>query len=629
MRLALGQRHLAVRSRSYRRPSNRAWRMLLAAGLIAAVGYAGHTLFGRVGSSSGGQLGTFIIKDAYSGGPLSGAQVTIVPLACPDGACRPVETTATGVVARMFHANTHGEVRARLGSERVAVYATQREYDTRQIELPWPPTETATLALRPTWVTGRVMLLDQPLANTRIQALLPEKEQGIIATTDNDGNYRLSGVPDGANLIVDAPNVSRQPHPIERRTVVDLTLRPDIVNGVVRDPQGKPVTGVTVVAGSAVTATDQEGKYTLNGVDEGATVVVKGIGYLPQQFPLGANLTQDVTLQPFVAKGLYVQAPIVADPAQFNKVMNLIATRDVNTLVVDLKDNTGTVYYDTKVALAREVGAVDPILNIPQLIQTLHAKNVYAIARIVVMEDPIAAAKRPDLAIKDARTGKVWRTDGGQPWLNPTNPQVWQYITDLAVEAANLGFDEVQFDYVRFPSDGALNATEYGPTFNGGAQERRAAITGFLKLAKTRLAPTRALLGADVFGITAWLKNDNGIGQQFEDLVALVDVICPMDYPSHYSRGFNGWDIPNNFPYDVIKDSLQEREQRIPGVAHKTRPWLQAFTYGPGVEYGTEQVYAQIQAANEMQSSGYLLWNVSSAYDPAWIPPKPQPKPAG
>src|SRR5258708_5833859 len=129
MRLALGQRHLAVRTHSYHRPSNRAWRMLVAAGLIAAVGYTGYTLLGRVSTSSSGQLGTFVIKDAYSGSPVPGAQVTIVPLACPDGVCRPSETTPEGVVARMFNTDARGEVRARLGNERVAVYATQREYD--------------------------------------------------------------------------------------------------------------------------------------------------------------------------------------------------------------------------------------------------------------------------------------------------------------------------------------------------------------------------------------------------------------------------------------------------------------------------------------------------------------------
>ncbi len=603
--------------------------MLVGAGAIAAVGYGAYTFVGHIGARYAGQVGIFIVKDAYSGNPVAGAQVTVIPLTCPDGACKPAETTAQGVVARKFSANARGEVHARLLSERVAVVASQREYDARPFELSWPPTEPATLTLRPAWVAGRITSLGQPLANVKVRAVVPGKEPEASATTDADGHYRLTGVPDGANLIVDAPNISRSPHPIEHRTVLDLALRPDVITGVARDPQGRPLSGLTVAAGEIITQTDANGAYRLEGVGDGVPLIVKGVGYLPQTIPLGTNLTQDVTLQPFVAKGVYMQAPLAADPAQLDRVMNLIATKDLNTLVVDLKDNNGVVYYDSKVPLAREVGAVQPILNVPQLLQTLHAKHIYAIARIVVMEDPIAATKRPDLAVKDARTGKVWRTTAGQAWLNPTNPQVWQYVSDLAEEAANLGFDEVQFDYVRFPSDGNLNVAEYGPTFNGGPQERRAAITGFLKMAHAKIAPTRALIGADIFGITAWQKDDNGIGQQFEDIAALVDVICTMDYPSHFSRGFNGWDIPNNYPYDVIKQSLIEREKRVPGVAKKTRPWLQAFTYGPGVEYGTAQIDAQIQACTEMQSSGYLLWNITSKYDPAWLPPKPIPMAAG
>lgn len=597
--------------------------MVIAAGVIAAVGYGAYTLVGHIGTGGVGQLGTFIVKDAYSGSPVAGAQVTVIPLVCPDDACKPAETTAQGIVGRQFHANARGEVHARLLSARVTVVASQREYDERRLELAWPPSEPATLALRPTWIAGRITALGQPLANIKVQAALPGTEPEASTTTDADGRYRLTGVPDGANLIVDAPNVSHRPHPIAHQTAMDLALRPDVITGVVRDRQGQPVPGVTVAAGGAVAQTDTGGAYRLDGVDDGVPLIVKGVGYLPQTIPLGANLTQDVALQPFVAKGVYMQAPAAADPAQLDRVMNLIAAKDLNTLVVDLKDNNGVVYYDSHVPLAREVGAVQPILNVPQLLQTLHAKNIYAIARIVVMEDPIAATKRPDLAIKDGRTGKVWRTTAGQPWLNPTNPQVWQYISDLAVEAATLGFDEVQFDYVRFPSDGALNVTEYGPNFTGGQKERRDAITGFLKTAGAKLAPTRALMGADIFGITAWEKDDNGIGQQFEDLAALVDVICPMDYPSHFSRGFNGWDIPNNYPYDVIKQSMVEREQRVPGVAKKTRPWLQAFNYGPGVDYGAPQIDAQIKACNEMQSAGYLLWNITSMYDPAWLAPKP------
>jgi hypothetical protein len=490
------------------------------------------------------------------------------------------------------------------------------------MDLRWPPAEPISLSLRPTWLTGRITAQGEPLANVQVQALAPGSDQGPTAMTDADGRYRLTDVPEEASLVVDAPNVTPRPHMVGRQTAFDLALRPDVVTGVVRDPQGRPVPGLTVVAGGVAGQTDANGAYRLGGVDDNATLLVKGVGYRAQQFPLGSRLTQDVTVQPFVAKGIYAEAPSAADPGKLQKLLDLIDAKDLNTLVVDLKDNNGFVYYDSHVPLAREVGAIQPILDVPTLLKTLHARNVYAIARIVVMEDPIAATKRPDLAIRDARNGRVWRTTQGQPWLNPTSPQVWAYVSDLAKEAADLGFDEVQFDYVRFPSDGALNATEYGPAFTGGPDQRRAAITALLRKAHDTLTPTPALLGADIFGITAWLKGDNGIGQQFEDLAALVDVICPMDYPSHYSPGFNGWKFPNNYPYEVIRQSIMVREQRIPGVIHKTRPWLQAFTFGPGVEYGTEQIYAQIQACNEMQSSGYLLWNADSEYNPTWLPPK-------
>jgi hypothetical protein len=620
--LALGQRHLAVRRQPYRRPRGGAWRALAAAGLIAVAGYGVLTLVQRMNASLPGQVGAVVVRDAYSGAPLAGARVTIVPLLCPNETCAPAESTPQGIVARAFTTDSRGEIHPAIRGDRVEMIAEERDYDTRRLDLTWPPSEGINLALRPAWLSGRITTQGAPLAHATVRAVAAGSDQGPTATTDADGHYRLDGVPEDAALVVDAPNVSPRPHPIGRQTTLDLALRPDVVTGVVRDPGGNPVPGLTVAAGGVVGQTNADGAYRLPGVDENATLIVKGVGYRAQQIPLGSRVTQDVTVQPFVAKGLYAQAPTVADPQQLQKLLALIDAKDLNTLVIDLKDNNGIVYYDSHVPLAREVSAVQPTLNVPALLATLRARNVYAIARIVVMEDPIAATKRPDLAIKDARTGKVWRTTQGQPWLNPTNPQVWAYVSDLAKEAADLGFDEVQFDYVRFPSDGALNAAEYGPSFTGGAEQRRAMITGFLKTAREKLAPTPALMGADIFGITAWLKGDNGIGQQFEDLAALVDVICPMDYPSHFSAGFNGWDIPNNYPYEVIKQSLMVREQRIPGVAHKTRPWLQAFTLRPGVDYGTAQVYAQIQACNEMQSSGFLLWNANSDYDPAWLPPK-------
>src|SRR4051794_5140195 len=179
--------------------------MLIAAGAVAAIGYGAYTLLGQSGTRGTGQLGTFLIRDAYSGEPLPGAQVTVVPLACADSPCSPAESTPQGVVGRMFKADASGSIHPRLGSRRVTVLAAQREYDGQQVELPWPPTEPATLALRPNWVAGRVTALGQPLAGAKVQALVPGQEQGVVGATDKDGRYRLSGVPDGASLLVDAP----------------------------------------------------------------------------------------------------------------------------------------------------------------------------------------------------------------------------------------------------------------------------------------------------------------------------------------------------------------------------------------------------------------------------------------
>ncbi len=564
--------------------------------------------------------GIVAVRDAYTGAPVPGAKVLALPLSCGDG-CVPMEMTAAGPVARQFVADGGGEVHAKLPGDRLTITVSQPDYDAVRSEVAWP-TIRSTLVLRPQWVAGRITTAGKPIAEAKVFVQMPGRELAVATRTDTDGRYRLTGVPEGANLVVDAPGISPRPRPIDRRTVMDLALRPDIITGTVRDPQGAPVHGITVVAGRVSTQTDTAGTYTLNGVDDGALLIVKGVGWMPQQVKLGSNLMQNMTVHPFVAKGLYMQAGTAADPKRLGTILDQISKSELNTVVVDLKDNNGVVYYDTKIALAQEVGAVDPILEPAQLVQTLHDRGVYAIARIVVMEDPIAAVKRPDLAIKDTRTGQTWRTNRGQAWMNPTNPGVWNYVADIASEAAGFGFDEVQLDYVRFPSDGALSNTEYGANFGGGEIQRRETIRAGLATVHDRVLPTRALLGADVFGIIGWIKGDNGIGQQFEDIAASLDVICSMDYPSHFGRGFDGWDIPNNYPYEVIKKSITKREERVPGVVSKTRPWLQAFTYGPGKEYSTPEVYAQIQACNEAGTAGYLLWNAISEYPQAWLPPK-------
>ena len=620
------QRHLTMRKHSHSRPSGLAWavRLVGGAGAMVAFVFGGVWVVERLPfAAPPPPTLTLQVRDDYTNDPVPGARVTLLPLACvTEKGCAPKEAAGSGAVAWAYDADAAGQVHTRLVGERAAVTIERQGYEARREELAWPPPPNLAFALRPTWVSGRVLYLGKPLPNAKVRAQVGNGEPVATATTDADGRYRLNDVPASASLIVEAPNLSRRPRPVERRTTVDMNLRPDVLTGKVRDTAGQPVAGLTVAAGKLVAQTGGDGSFSLAGVDDGETVIVKGVGYLAQEFRVGSDLAPTITVRPFVAKGLYVQAPIAAKPAELEKLIALVNGSELNAMVVDLKDNNGLVYYDSKVPLAREVGAVQPLFDAPHLVKTLHERGIYVIGRITVMEDPIAAVKRPDLAIKDSRNGRPWRNNNGQTWMNPANPQVWKYIADLGAEAATLGFDEIQFDYIRFPTDGNLDVADFGPAFKPGPEARREAIRGLLTLVKERLTPTKALVGADVFGVIAWLKGDNGIGQQFEDLAALVDVICPMDYPSHFGRGFNNWDIPNNYPYEVIRESVAKRAARVPDVARKTRPWLQAFTYGPGRAYGTAEVFAQIQACNESGTSGYLLWNAGNDYPAAWLPPR-------
>ncbi|HYI13822.1 MAG TPA: putative glycoside hydrolase, partial [Thermomicrobiales bacterium] len=225
------------------------------------------------------------------------------------------------------------------------------------------------------------------------------------------------------------------------------------------------------------------------------------------------------------------------------------------------------------------------------------------------------AEARNDLAIHDVTTGGLWTTWNGLAWVNAHESEVWRYNIDLALEAAALGFDEIQLDYIRFPSDGLLENADYGPEY--AERTRLDAITGFLTEMNAALKPTGSLLAVDIFGITLLEDDDAGIGQNFAAIAPLVDVICPMIYPSHFYPGEMGFDIPNNHPYDVILQSLQRGEILVPDARDKLRPWLQDFSYGEGIEYGATEVAAQIQAAEDFGAAGWMIWAPDNVYSEA------------
>lgn len=315
-------------------------------------------------------------------------------------------------------------------------------------------------------------------------------------------------------------------------------------------------------------------------------------------------------------KGVYLTAWNAGDPAFLDGILDLIARTELNAVVVDVKDDSGRVTIATDEATATQAGAVRAFLRDPKAFTAdLHRRGIYAIARIVAFKDPIVAPARPDWAVRHA-SGGIWRDWNGVAWLNPYNREAWDYVIRIARAAAEAGFDEIQFDYVRFPTDGDLSATRY-PGSDG--RDYAAAVADFLAHAREELAPYGVLVSADVFGLVTSVRDDMGIGQRLEEIAGAVDYVSPMLYPSHYERGNLGLSNPNAMPYETVHRALSDARDRIlaAGLDSRTavRPWLQDFSMG--YPYGPDEVRAQIRATYDAGYSSWLLWNAANRYTAA------------
>jgi len=277
------------------------------------------------------------------------------------------------------------------------------------------------------------------------------------------------------------------------------------------------------------------------------------------------------------------------------------------------------VLYDTALQQVKDVGAVNPMIpNLQALVQTLHDHKIYAIARLPLFWDEKLANERPEWGIRSKTNGGLWNDATGHHWTNPRKSEVWAYNLAIAKEVAQRGFDEIQFDYVRFPSDGNLSDADYGPTDN---RTRSKVIGEFLAQAQTELSPLGVFIAADVFGLTPIVKDDLGIGQQFEDISDQVDYICPMAYPSHYADQFMGYAKPAEHPTEVVGYTLQQAQTRLAGRHAHLRPWLQDFTLG-GVAYDVAKVRAEIDTSAANGTLGWMLWNYDNTYTEGALHPE-------
>ena len=326
-------------------------------------------------------------------------------------------------------------------------------------------------------------------------------------------------------------------------------------------------------------------------------------------------------------KALYVNAWAFGSRRLW-QLVRLADETEINALVIDVKDDTGCLLYPSAVPTAQQIGANQCVRakDARARLDTIAAHGIYAIARIVVAKDPRLAEHKPEWSVQERGTGKLWRDRIDIAWVDAYNDSVWIYAAQLAQEAVHMGFNEVQFDYVRFPDEPRSRmATAVFPAHRPG-QTQREAVREHVALLTRRLKPLGVPVTFDIFGLTASATGDLGIGQVWEDFAGIADVILPMVYPSHYYRGAFGFAWPNGQPYRVVRSALTDALQRsrpLPAAA-EIRPFLQAFTLGRRLpRYTAFEIREQIRAVEDLGITSWVLWNPRSVYQRDALRPKP------
>ncbi len=403
--------------------------------------------------------------------------------------------------------------------------------------------------------------------------------------------------------------------------------------------------GEVVIQGNEQVAPEQNIKKQLAGLEtlEKESGVVK-----PEPVPI-KKLNQDLEYQPQlinppeVVKAIYATGWSAGSTSRINALIKLIDETELNAIVVDVKDYSGFISYEIDPVRDNEgaqrasisngagnsvfegVGAFDElrIIKPNELIKKLHDKNIYVIARISVFQDTILAKAHPEWAVKSSSTGMTWKDRKGLAWMDPASREVWDYNLEIAKDALARGFDEVNFDYIRFPSDGNLEDAVY--PFWDDVAPRSLVIENFFRFLRENLKDEK--ISADLFGLTTIASDDLGIGQVLEKAAPYFDFIAPMVYPSHFANGTFGYKNPANNPYEIIEASIESAVRKLVkysssqgtstvGVEIKTvakiRPWLQDFDLG--ADYDAQKVRAQIDASDKSGGVGWMIWDPKNIY---------------
>ncbi len=470
-------------------------------------------------------------------------------------------------------------------------------------------------------------------------------------TSDASGAYELTDIPLDTELVIVADGFATITETIAKVVEFDATLRPDTLTTVLVDKEtGEPIANATLVASETITGTSDvafaridnssDGKISIKGIPEKGYLKVLAPGYLKQVIPLEiGNVPAKIEMEPFQVKGIYVTAAVVANWDLLMQYFDFIDQTELNAIVMDLKsdlrDDLGLVYYDSQTPLVKELGTSHPYIDYHKVLAEAKRRGIYTIARThMFSHDNVLAEAKPEWAAQDRVNGGIFY-DYPAPsikyaWLDPWNKNVWEYNKAIAVEAAQMGFDEINYDYIRFPSlefaaddKDRLKLSKDDST----AEERYANIAAVLEDAQRAINGAGAYLSIDVFGYTAW-RPDALIGQDIGMLAKHTDYIMPMIYPSHFNPGELGFANPAEHPYEIIKASMEKGESQVVGQRAHLRPWLQDFTltWVPAsmlVKYDASMVRAQIQAVKDTdESMGWILYNSANIYTDDAVDPE-------
>jgi hypothetical protein len=431
--------------------------------------------------------------------------------------------------------------------------------------------------------------------------------------TTGDGGAVMLVLDTPASVMVAAPGYKDGTYQVDALPEGPLSLQmvPHVLSGRVVDTRGNGIANAQVTVGETQIISGELGNFEVMPAEPGPVEVWKAAWSRQEVVWEGEETRLDVVLEPFTVRGIRVSPSIASDRAEYEALLDMAEGTVLNTLVFDTKSEGGGVHYDSQVPEAIATGAILDSYDPEMALRVAKERGYYTITRIVVFQDSPRGQLRPEHAVGNSATGGTWTTYSGHAWMDPTDEGSWTYPIDLAVEACHLGFDEIQFDYVRFPTDGDLSTVEYD-VGELNSEIRLETVRDFLSTARDAVHQEGCAVSADIFAIVMSVSDDQGLGQRPEELSDAVDAISPMIYPSHYSNGWLGYDDPNSYPYEVTDQALDAGGPRVIGGA-VLRPWLQAFSYTGA------QVLDTIAAAEE-GSHGWMLWHATSDYSRDMFP---------